>query len=102
LGRFPTVVFSSQDLQLVRGAPALRRRWLDLTLASIDAHYLRTLQVFTRALAGRNALLKRGDASDAELGAFEQALAPAAANSFDCARKVSRVSALDSTPLMAG
>jgi DNA replication and repair protein RecF len=79
LGRFPTVVFSSQDLQLVRGAPALRRRWLDLTLASIDAHYLRTLQAFTRALAGRNALLKRGDASDAELGAFEQALAPAAA-----------------------
>ena len=27
LGRFPTVVFSSQDQQLVRGAPALRRRW---------------------------------------------------------------------------
>jgi DNA replication and repair protein RecF len=79
LGRFPTVVFSSQDLQLVRGAPAQRRRWLDLTLASIDAHYLRTLQAFTRALAGRNALLKRGDAADAELAAFEQALAPAAA-----------------------
>ena len=34
LGKFPTVVFSSQDLQLVRGAPAARRRWLDLTLAA--------------------------------------------------------------------
>jgi DNA replication and repair protein RecF len=79
LGRFPTVVFSSQDLQLVRGAPSLRRRWLDLTLASIDAHYLRTLQAFTRALAGRNALLKQGGGSDGELAAFDQTLAPVAA-----------------------
>lgn len=79
LGRFPTVVFSSQDLLLVRGAPALRRRWLDLTLASMDAGYLRALQTYSRALAGRNALLKRGNAAAAELSAFEQILAPAAA-----------------------
>ncbi|ACB75732.1 DNA replication/repair protein RecF [Opitutus terrae] len=78
LGRFPTVVFSSQDLHLVRGAPALRRRWLDLTLASMDAGYLRALQTYSRALADRNALLKRGNAADAELDAFEQQLAPAA------------------------
>ena len=44
LGQFPTVVFSAQDLQLVRGAPALRRRWLDLTLAAMDAAYLHALQ----------------------------------------------------------
>lgn len=79
LGRFPTVVFSSQDLLLVRGAPALRRRWLDLTLASMDAGYLRALQTYSKALAERNALLKRGNASGSELGAFEQILAPAAA-----------------------
>lgn len=78
LGRFPTVVFSSQDLLLVRGAPALRRRWLDLTLASMDAGYLAALQTYTKALAARNALLKRGNASSVELGAFEQQLAPAA------------------------
>lgn len=78
LGRFPTVVFSSQDMQLVRGAPANRRRWLDLTLAAMDATYLRALQTFTRALAERNALLKSGRAATAELAAFEQALAPAA------------------------
>lgn len=79
LGRFPTVVFSSQDLLLVRGAPALRRRWLDLTLASMDAHYLQVVQTYAKALAARNALLKRGAAGDRELGAFEQILAPAAA-----------------------
>jgi len=79
LGRFPTVVFSSQDMQLVRGSPANRRRWLDLTLAAMDATYLRTLQTFTRALGERNALLKTGRAAAAELGAFEYILAPAAA-----------------------
>ena len=79
LGRFPTVVFSSQDLQLVRGSPGHRRRWLDLTLAAMDATYLRTLQIFARALADRNALLKSGRGTDSELAAFEATLAPAAA-----------------------
>lgn len=78
LGRFPTVVFSSQDMHLVRGSPGHRRRWLDLTLAAMDAEYLRALQTFARALADRNALLKSGRAGAAELGAFEQILAPAA------------------------
>ena len=82
LGKFPTVVFSSQDLQLVRGAPAGRRRWLDLTLAAMDASYLKALQTYTRALAERNALLKKGGAGGgvtAQLEAFERVLAPAAA-----------------------
>lgn len=79
LGRFPTVVFSSQDLLLVRGSPANRRRWLDLTLSAMNADYLRALQTYTRALAERNALLKAGRGEAAELEAFEQTLAPAAA-----------------------
>jgi DNA replication and repair protein RecF len=79
LGRFPTVVFSSQDMALVRGSPGGRRRWLDLTLAAMDATYLRTLQTYTRALAERNALLKSGRPAGAEFSAFEQTLAPAAA-----------------------
>ena len=95
LGKFPTVVFSSQDLQLVRGSPALRRRWLDLTLAAMDAGYLRALQTATRALAERNALLKSGRAGAAELGAFEQTLAPAAAELI--ARRAAGLMALEKT-----
>ena len=78
LGRFPTVVFTSQDLLLVRGTPAGRRRWLDLTLAAMDAAYLRALQTYHRALAERNSLLKSGAGAD-ELEAFEHSLAPAGA-----------------------
>lgn len=74
IGRFPTVVFSSQDQQLVRGAPGGRRRWLDLTLSATDPVYLSHLQGYHRALADRNALLKRGP-RNAELDAFEQVMA---------------------------
>lgn len=78
LGRFPTVVFSSQDQMLVRGAPAGRRRWVDATLAAMDGAYLRALQHYHRALADRNSLLKRG-ADPREIEAFERPLAVAAA-----------------------
>lgn len=79
LGHFPVVAFSSQDLQLVRGAPTLRRRWLDLTLAAMDAAYLQTLQTYTRALSDRNKLLKTPTPDLGAIAAFEQVLAPAAA-----------------------
>jgi DNA replication and repair protein RecF len=78
LGQFPTVVFSSQDQLLVRGSPGTRRRWLDLALAATDPVYFNTLQAYHRALAGRNALLKRS-ASISELAAFERPLADSAA-----------------------
>lgn len=77
LGRFPTVVFSSQDQQLIRGAPALRRRWLDLALAGVDVDYLNAVTRYHRALDARNSLLKR-QAASAELAAFEIPLAEAA------------------------
>lgn len=75
IGRFPTVVFSSQDNQLLRGAPALRRRWLDLTFAAMDPAYLTALQSCTRAVAERNLLLKHGGRDTGAIEAFEHELA---------------------------
>lgn len=75
IGRFPTVVFSSQDNQLLRGAPALRRRWLDLTFAAMDPAYLTALQSCTRAVAERNLLLKQGARDSGAIEAFEHELA---------------------------
>lgn len=78
LGRYPTVVFSSQDNQLIRGGPGGRRRWLDLVLSAMDASYLEALQRYYRALEGRNRLLKER-ADRAQLEAFERPLAVAGA-----------------------
>ena len=75
IGRFPTVAFSSHDNQFLRGAPALRRRWLDLTLAAMDPAYLLALQSYTRAVAERNVLLKQGGRDIGAIEAFEHELA---------------------------
>lgn len=92
LGRFPTVVFSSQDQPLIRGVPALRRRWLDLTLAAMDASYLQSLQTYHRALEERNSLLKRAGAVG-EITSFEHLLAASAAEL--CAKRAVGVAQLN-------
>lgn len=75
VGRFPVVVFSSDDIALLRGAPSGRRRWLDLTLSATDAEYFLCLQRYCRALEARNRLLKQPAAEDAQFDAFEKILA---------------------------
>ncbi|HUG10244.1 MAG TPA: DNA replication and repair protein RecF [Opitutaceae bacterium] len=77
LGKFPTVTFCFQDIQLIRGSPSARRRFLDLVLAAMDSNYLDALQRYHKALAGRNALLKSA-AGSSEIAAFEHPLSDAA------------------------
>lgn len=77
IGQLPTVVFASEDIQLIRGGPSLRRRLIDMFLSSLDGDYLRALMRYHRSLRERNALLKQ-DADEAQLAAFEQVMAPAA------------------------
>jgi len=74
LGQFPTIVFCSDDLRLVRGSPANRRRWLDAAIGGTDASYLTAVRDYGRALDGRNALLKADVRSEEELRAFERTM----------------------------
>ncbi len=79
VGRVTAVLFSAQDIDLVLGAPALRRRYLDILLCQVDRDYLRTLQRYQRTLTQRNHLLRRvregrGSAPE-EFGFWEDELA---------------------------
>ena len=76
VGRFPVVPISSDDIELVRGSPAGRRRFLDLVLASTDAAYFEHLRAYHQLLRERNALLKQGRGG-AVRAAFDQPLAVA-------------------------
>jgi DNA replication and repair protein RecF len=53
------VLFLPEDISLVAGAPAERRRYLDIALCQIAPSYCRALGEYNRVLAQRNALLKR-------------------------------------------
>lgn len=59
VGELKAVLFSPDDVMLVTGSPAGRRRYMDLTLCQIDHHYLRLLQEYGRILVQRNSLLQR-------------------------------------------
>ena len=78
LGRINAVLFTPSDLQLVRGAPGLRRRFLDVELSQISRSYLHHLQRYDLALRQRNALLKqhqRRPALGDELVAWDEQIA---------------------------
>jgi len=53
------VLFLPQDMALVEGAPADRRRYLDSTLCQIDPVYALALGEYQKILSQRNALLKQ-------------------------------------------
>src|SRR5205823_2187322 len=63
LGHLTAVLFTPADLLLVRGAPALRRRFLDVALCQLSRKYLYNLQRYEHVLRQRNALLREAPSS---------------------------------------
>jgi DNA replication and repair protein RecF len=77
-GRLNVVVFMPQDVDLVSGPPAGRRRYVDSVLCQVDGAYCTALERYTAALRQRNAALRhlRDEGGDpAQLGPFERVLA---------------------------
>lgn len=58
LDALPSVSFSPRDVDLIAGAPAERRRYLDITLALTSPAYLNALRRYRAALLRRNAALR--------------------------------------------
>ena len=58
LGHVCGVLFSPEDLQIVKQGPAERRRFLDMQLSQLRPAYFYALQRAVRTLNQRNALLK--------------------------------------------
>jgi DNA replication and repair protein RecF len=86
LGRFRSVLFTPEDLDLVRGEPTLRRRALDDLLVQLRPRYRSVRQEFERALRQRNAALRDGLEREAAL--YGAPLAHAAAAVLEARRGV--------------
>jgi DNA replication and repair protein RecF len=59
VGRYPVVMITPYDAQLVLDGSEVRRRFLDGLIAQFDKAYLDALIRYNRALVQRNTLLKR-------------------------------------------
>ena len=68
------VYFSNPDIELVRGAGEVRRRFLDFVAAQLDASYRKNLRSYERALRSRNHLLKMPKPSWRQIEAFDPPL----------------------------
>jgi DNA replication and repair protein RecF len=73
-GRGAVVSFGPDDVGLVDGEPAARRRFLDILICQVDSGYLDALVRYQGALAERNAALVR-DGDVGLLDVYEQQLA---------------------------
>jgi DNA replication and repair protein RecF len=91
IGPFPLVAFTPEDLELLRGGPGERRRFLDLLLCQRDPEAMSLLRRYGHALKQRNAALRmsgsgRGNRNvtldEGLFAAFEQTLADAGAEIF--------------------
>lgn len=74
IGRFPLVIVSPEDYQLILGGSDERRRFVDQQLSQQDAVYLNALSQYNKALLQRNTLLKEERASDSVLDILDMQL----------------------------
>ena len=92
MGCLQCVIFSPEDLGLIREGPSIRRRYLDMMISQVNRGYFIALQQYRSGLEQRNALLKnmRGDPQGgaAMLDVFEQAMAAPAAVIVAARKKV--------------
>ncbi|EGL83543.1 DNA replication and repair protein recF [Caldalkalibacillus thermarum TA2.A1] len=58
IGTLNVVMFAPEDLELVKGSPQVRRRFIDMELGQVSANYLYDLGRYQKLLMQRNALLK--------------------------------------------
>ena len=79
MGCLQCVIFSPEDLGLIREGPSVRRRYLDMMISQVNRGYFIALQQYRSGLEQRNALLKnmRGNPRPnfGLLEVFEQAMA---------------------------
>ena len=69
LGQLHTVAFTADELEVVRGGPDARRKFLDRGVVALHHAYVQTLANYQRVIKQKNRLLQ--DAADAELSVAE-------------------------------
>lgn len=69
LGQLHTVAFTADELNIVRGMPDARRKFLDRGVVALHPAYVQTLADYNRVIKQKNRLLQ--DAADSELSIEE-------------------------------
>ena len=68
IGHLIAVMFSADDLEIVYGAPSVRRRYLNILISQTDREYLGAIQRYERVVRQRNHLLRQIREGGARVG----------------------------------
>lgn len=63
IGKLPVIMFCPEDLNIVKGSPGERRKYMDRGLSQLYPRYFESLSKYYAALKNRNADLKTGGKS---------------------------------------
>jgi DNA replication and repair protein RecF len=74
MGHVSGVLFSPEDLFLIKQGPSERRRFVDIAISQIKPSYFYSLQQYNRTLLNRNRLLKGGEKMLKALDVFDEQL----------------------------
>lgn len=74
LGQLSGVIFSPEDLDLIKEGPSQRRRFMDIELSQVSKNYFYALNEYNKVLEQRNSLLKE-NGSDGDLNLWDMMLA---------------------------
>lgn len=58
-GRLPAILFTPEDLGVIRGSPSARRQFLDRVIFAQDRNHITDIQQYEKLLRSRNRLLKQ-------------------------------------------
>jgi DNA replication and repair protein RecF len=76
LGQLHAVVFNSDELEVVRGLPDARRRFLDTGIVSLHPPFVQTFADYSRVIRQKNALLQDARESQLTIEKTTEMLAP--------------------------
>ena len=76
LGQLHAEIFSHDELDIVRGMPDARRRYLDAGIVSLHPPFVQVLSDYTRVIKQKNALLQRARDDEYSLDQTREALIP--------------------------
>lgn len=75
VGTFNVVMFSPEDLRIVKESPGVRRKFLDMELCQLNKNYYHNLVQYNKVLAERNTVLKNSKLDLSMLDIYDDQLA---------------------------
>lgn len=75
IGLIKVVMFSPEDLRVIKGAPNIRRKFLDMNISQIDKVYLKSIINYNKVLDMKNNLLKTNKIDDKLLDVYDEQIA---------------------------